>query len=335
MIRIAVLGASGYAARELLRLMLAHPEVEITALASRQEGEPHIGDVHPSLRGRLDLRLENLSAEQIAERADCAFSCLPHAASAEAIMPLLAAGCRVVDLSADYRLNDPAVYAKWYDHKHPDPLRLKETVYGLPELYRDQIRDAQLVANPGCYPTSAILPLARLLQHRTISPDGIIIDSKSGVSGGGRTPKPNFHFPEANENFSAYGVGVHRHTPEIDQVLTDAGGGATNVIFTPHLVPMDRGILTTAYATPLGDVDGGAVMSLLRERYANEPFVRIVEGLPTTKDVVGTNFCDITARMVRGRIVTISVIDNLIKGAAGAAVQNFNLMYGFAETTAL
>jgi N-acetyl-gamma-glutamyl-phosphate reductase len=335
MIRIAVLGASGYAARELLRLMLAHPEVEITALASRQEGEPHIGDVHPSLRGRLDLKLENLTADQIAKRADCAFSCLPHAASAEAIMPLLAAGCRVVDLSADYRLDDAAVYSKWYDHTHPDPARLAETVYGLPEVYRERIRSAKLVANPGCYPTSAILPLAPLLAARLISPDGIIIDSKSGVSGGGRTPKPNFHFPEANENFSAYGVGVHRHTPEIDQVLTDAGGGATNVIFTPHLVPMDRGILTTTYSAPASGIDAAGVMRALRERYANEPFVRVVDGLPATKDVVGTNYCDITARLVRGRILTISVIDNLIKGAAGAAVQNFNLMYGFAETTAL
>jgi N-acetyl-gamma-glutamyl-phosphate reductase len=335
MIRIAVLGASGYAARELLRLMLAHPEAEITALASRQEGEPHIADVHPSLRGRLDLRLENLSADQIASRADCAFSCLPHAASADAVVPLLAAGCRVVDLSADYRLNDAEIYAKWYDHKHPDPARLAETVYGLPELYRERIRRARLVANPGCYPTSAILPLAPLLAAKLISPDGIIIDSKSGVSGGGRTPKPIFHFPEANENFSAYGVGVHRHTPEIDQVLSDAAGAATNVIFTPHLVPMDRGILTTAYSLPAPGVDQAGVMRALRERYAEEPFVRVVEGLPATKDVVGTNFCDITARVVRGRVLTISVIDNLVKGAAGAAVQNFNLMYGLDETTGL
>jgi N-acetyl-gamma-glutamyl-phosphate reductase len=335
MIRIAVLGASGYAARELLRLMLGHPQVKITALASRQEGEPHIGDVHPSLRGRLDLRLENLTAEQIAKRADCAFSCLPHAASAEAVMPLLAAGCRVVDLSADYRLNDAAVYAKWYDHAHPDPARLAETVYGLPELYRERIRGAKLVANPGCYPTSAILPLAPLLAARLIAPDGIIIDSKSGVSGGGRKPKPNFHFPEANENFSAYGVGTHRHTPEIDQVLSDSGGGTTNVIFTPHLTPMDRGILTTAYSVPTPGVDAAAVMTHLRQHYAREPFVRVVDGLPTVKDATGTNYCDITARLVRGRIITISVIDNLIKGAAGAAVQNFNLMYGFDETTAL
>jgi N-acetyl-gamma-glutamyl-phosphate reductase len=335
MIRVAVLGASGYAARELLRLLLAHPGAKITALASRQEGEPHIGDVHPSLRGRLDLRLENLSPQQIAERAECAFSCLPHAASAEAVMPLLAAGCRVVDLSADYRLDDPAVYAKWYDHTHPDPTRLAETVYGLPELFRHRIGQASLVANPGCYPTSAILPLAPLLREGLISPHDIIIDSKSGVSGAGRTPKANLHFPEANENFSAYGVGSHRHTPEIDQILTGCGAGSTNVIFTPHLVPMDRGILTTAYATPVSGVGGDTLLSMLREFYEEEPFVRVVNGLPTTKDVVGTNYCDITARLVRGRLVTISVIDNLVKGAAGAAVQNFNLMYDFPESTAL
>jgi N-acetyl-gamma-glutamyl-phosphate reductase len=335
MIRVAVLGASGYAARELLRLLLGHPDAKITALASRQEGEPHIGDVHPSLRGRLDLRLENLSPQQIAERADCAFSCLPHAASAEVVMPLLAAGCRVVDLSADYRLDDPAIYAKWYDHTHPDPARLAETVYGLPEFYRERIRSAKLVANPGCYPTSAILPLAPLLRAKLISPDGIIVDSKSGISGGGRNPKPQFHFPEANENFSAYGVGTHRHTPEIDQVLSDVGGAAINVIFTPHLVPMDRGILTTAYSTPAPGVDAAAVMKALRECYAGEPFVRVVDGLPGAKDVAGTNYCDLTARLVRGRIITISVLDNLVKGAAGAAVQNFNLMYGLPETTAL
>lgn len=335
MIRVAVLGASGYAARELLKLLLAHPETKLTALASRQEGEPHIGDVHPVLRGRLDLRLENLAPAQIAERADCVFSCLPHAASAEAIVPLLAAGAKVVDLSADYRLNDAAVYAKWYDHQHPDPARLAETVYGLPEFYRERIRTAKLVANPGCYPTSAILPLAPLLRAKLISPEGLIVDSKSGVSGAGRTPKPNLHYPEANESFSAYGVGNHRHTPEIDQVLSDVGGAATNVIFTPHLVPMDRGILTTAYATPAAGVDAAAAMKTLRECYAGEPFVRVVDGLPTTKDVVGTNYCDIAARLVRGRLVTISVIDNLVKGAAGAAVQNFNLMYGQPETTAL
>jgi N-acetyl-gamma-glutamyl-phosphate reductase len=335
MVRIAVLGATGYAAKELIRLLLAHPHAQITALTTRQDDKPHLGDVHPSLRGRLDLRLENLDAAELSKRADCVFCCLPHAASAEVIKDLLPAGTRVVDLSADYRLNDPAVYKQWYDHDHPDPARMAETVYGLPELYRERIPKSQLVANPGCYPTSAILPLAPLLKAGLIKADGIIVDSKSGVSGAGRQPKAHLHFPEANENFSAYGVGNHRHTPEIDQVLSDFGGHATQVIFTPHLVPMDRGILTTAYATPTKPTDTATVLGELRKFYANEPFVRVVDGLPTTKDVVGTNCCDVTARVVRDRVLTISVIDNLVKGAAGAAVQNFNLMYGFDETTAL
>lgn len=335
MVRIAILGATGYSAKEAIRLLLAHPQAEITALTTRQDDQPHIGGVHPVLRGRLDLKLENLSAKEVVERADCVFCCLPHAASAEVIKDLLTAGTRVVDFSADYRLNDPATYKQWYDHDHPDPARMAETVYGLPELYRKRIPPAQLVANPGCYPTSAILALAPLLKAGLIAADGIIIDSKSGVSGAGRTPKANLHFPEANENFSAYGVGSHRHTPEIDQVLSDFGGAATEVIFTPHLVPMDRGILTTAYATPTKKVSAGDVLGVLKDFYADEPFVRVVDGLPSTKDVVGTNCCDLTARVVRGRVVTISVLDNLIKGAAGAAVQNFNLMYGFNETTAL
>ncbi|MCC6492857.1 MAG: N-acetyl-gamma-glutamyl-phosphate reductase [Pirellulales bacterium] len=335
MVRIAVLGATGYAARELIRLLLAHPQAQITALTTRSNDQPALGDVHPTLRGRLDLKVENLDATAISQRADCVFSALPHAASAEIIVELLAAGARVVDLSADYRLNDPAAYKKWYDHDHPDPSRLAETVYGLPELYRERIPGSQLVANPGCYPTSAILPLAPLLRERAILPAGIIIDSKSGVSGAGRTAKAHLHFPECNEAVSAYGVGSHRHTPEIDQVLSDFADVQTAVTFTPHLIPMDRGILSTSYATLSQDCDAAALLAILRRQYANEPFVRIVDGLPSTKDVVGTNYCDITVRVVHGRAVAVSVLDNLIKGAAGAAVQNFNLMYGFDETTAL
>ncbi|RIK88174.1 MAG: N-acetyl-gamma-glutamyl-phosphate reductase [Planctomycetota bacterium] len=334
-IRTAILGATGYAAKELIRLLLGHPHAEITVLTTRSTDVPWAGDVHPVFRGRLDLRLENLDAASIAARADCVFSCLPHAASAEAVVELLAAGLRVIDLSADYRLNDPAVYKKWYEHDHPDPTRLAETVYGLPELYRQAIPRAQLVANPGCYPTSAILPLAPLLRERAVLPAGIIIDSKSGVSGAGRTPKAHLHFPECNEAVSAYGVGSHRHTPEIDQVLSDFADVQTEVIFTPHLIPMDRGILTTAYATLSQDVDAAGLLAVLRRQYAHEPFVRVVDGLPSTKDVVGTNCCDMTVRVVRGRAVVVSAIDNLVKGAAGAAVQNFNLMYDLDETTAL
>jgi N-acetyl-gamma-glutamyl-phosphate reductase len=210
-----------------------------------------------------------------------------------------------------------------------------KTVYGLPELFREQIRGAQLVANPGCYPTAAILALAPLLKAGVISPRGIIIDAKSGITGAGRTPKPNFHFPEANENLTPYNVGKHRHTPEIDQILSTWAQVETNVVFTPHLIPMDRGELITAYADVSAGATGERLLETLRTFYKREPFVRIVDHLPGTKDVSHTNFCDVSSRVVGTKAVVVSVIDNLIKGASGAAVQNFNVMHGFPEAMAL
>jgi N-acetyl-gamma-glutamyl-phosphate reductase len=248
---------------------------------------------------------------------------------------LLAGKAKVIDLSADYRLKSPAVYEQWYNQKHTDPERLATAVYGLPELFREAIVPAPLIANPGCYPTSAILALAPLLKRGVIKAEGIIVDSKSGVSGAGRTPKLNFHFPECNESVSAYSVGRHRHTPEIEQVLSTASGLDIQLIFTPHLIPMDRGILSTTYSCPKQPIREEKLLETLREFYADEPFVRVVDHLPATKDTVGSNFCSITARVVRDRVVTISCLDNLIKGAAGAAVQNMNLMFGIPETTAL
>jgi len=335
MTRIAILGATGYTALELIKILLRHPGAEIVAVTSRQEGQPPIAMVHPSLTNRLDLPLEDLAPAEIAARAECIFSCLPHGASSAVVPALLDAGVRIVDFSADYRLNDAEVYNQWYGHKHTDPTRLGKVVYGLPELFRAEIPAARLVANPGCYPTSAILALAPLLKAGLIETADIIVDSKSGVSGGGRTPKLTFHYPECNESISAYNIGRHRHTPEIDQVLSTAAGKPVEVVFTPQLVPMDRGILTTAYARPVGAVSEEKLMQTLSEFYEDEPFVRVVEHLPGTKDCAFTNFCDITARVVRGRVMTISCIDNLIKGASGAAVQNFNLMFGYPEITAL
>lgn len=335
MTRVAILGATGYSALELIKLLLRHPHVEITTVTSRQEGTPHIAMVHPSLARRLDLVLEDLGPVAVAARADCVFSCLPHGVTSVLVPHLLDAAARVIDFSADYRLRDPEVYAEWYGQKHSDPGRLDQAVYGLPELFRDAIKPAKLIANPGCYPTGAILPLAPLLKAGVIEATDIIVDSKSGVSGAGRSPKLTTHFPECNESISAYNVGRHRHTPEIEQVLSTASGQSIQVIFTPHLVPMDRGILTTAYSRPRPGVTEDKVLETLREAYADEPFVRVVDHLPGTKDTTDTNFCDITARLVRHRVITISCLDNLVKGAAGAAVQNFNLMYGYAETTAL
>lgn len=335
MIRVAILGASGYSALELMKLLLRHPEAKITALTTRHPEPRPIAQVHPVLAGRLNLNLENLSSEEVADRADAVFCCLPHGASAAAVAKLLPAGKKVIDLSADYRLTDAAEYAKWYGLEHADPGRLSEAVYGLPELYGDMIAGAALVANPGCYPTSAILALAPLLRAGVVSRRGIIIDSKSGVSGGGREPKPTFHFPECNESVAAYGVGNHRHMPEIDQILSVAAGEPVRVVFTPHLIPMDRGILSTCYAEPTAEMTADDVIALLRQFYSEEPFVRVSDALPSTKHVSGTNFCDLTARVVRGRVVVISAIDNLIKGAAGQALQNFNLMHGIPETAAL
>jgi N-acetyl-gamma-glutamyl-phosphate reductase len=335
MIRVAILGASGYSALELIKILLRHPHATITALTTRQAEPRPVGEVHPSLAGQLDLRLENLAPAQVAERSDCVFCCLPHGASAAVIKEILPQGKKVIDLSADYRLNDPAEYRAWYGEEHPDGARMAETVYGLPELYRQRIKSAPLVANPGCYPTSAILALAPFLKSGAISRTGVIVDSKSGVSGAGREPKPHLHFPECNESVSAYGVGTHRHMPEIDQVLSDVAGESIRVVFTPHLIPMDRGILTTCYAQQTDDCDDQQLLTMLRSFYANEPFVRVSSSLPSTKHVAGTNFCDITVRSVRGRVVVISAIDNLVKGASGAAVQNFNLMFGFVEATAL
>lgn len=335
MTRVAILGATGYTALELAKLLLRHPHAEIVAVTSRNAGAP-IASVHPQLTNRLDLTLEDLSVAELAERAECIFSCLPHAASASTVGPLVDAGAKVVDFSADYRLRDVATYEAWYGGEHPDPSRVETTPYGLPEWFRAEIESATLVANPGCYPTSAILALAPLLKSGTISPAPLIVDSKSGVSGAGRNPKLGTHYPECNESISAYGVGKHRHTPEISQILGTIANCDPQVIFTPHLVPMNRGILTTAYSQPTDKhVTEADLMALLRDAYQDCPFVRVVEHLPHTRDVIHTNFLDVTVRIVHDHVLTVSCEDNLIKGASGAAVQNFNLMFGYPETTAL
>jgi N-acetyl-gamma-glutamyl-phosphate reductase len=334
-VRVGILGATGYAALELIKILLRHPDAQITALTSRQDGRPHLSEVHPVLSGRLDINLEQIEAVDLAATCDCVFSCLPHAASAAAVKPLLSQGLRVVDLSADYRLDELAVYEHWYDHQHPDPERLGQTVYGLPELFRESIPAAPLVANPGCYPTSAILALAPLLKGGHVDPVGLIVDSKSGVSGAGRNPSPVTHFVECHESVTAYSVGKHRHTPEINQVLSSQVEGSVEVVFTPHLIPMERGILTTAYARATTDLDSAGLLAELKSCYQDEPFVRVVDHPPATRFVKGTNYCDLTVHRVGDHVVVISCLDNLVKGAAGAAVQNMNLMFDVAETTAL
>jgi N-acetyl-gamma-glutamyl-phosphate reductase len=248
---------------------------------------------------------------------------------------LLRRGLRVIDLSADYRLRDPNVYAQWYGESHEDLAHLAQAVYGLPELYGEELPTAQLVANPGCYPQTAILGLAPLVAGKHIDLKSIIVDSKSGVSGAGRTPKLATHFPECNESVAAYNVGHHRHTPEIEQALSDVAEEPVEVIFTPHLIPMDRGIFSTIYANPVRPQSEAQLLELYRAYYANAPFVRLATELPATKHCYGTNFVDMTLRVVRGRIVVLVCEDNLVRGASGVAVQNFNRMYGYDEKSAL
>jgi N-acetyl-gamma-glutamyl-phosphate reductase len=336
MVKVAILGATGYTALELIKILLNHPHVEITALTTRQTGSPPIHTIHPSLYGRLDVRCEDLTPAEVAQRAEYVFCALPHVASMDAVPTLLDGGCKVIDLSADYRLRDPAVYEKWYGHAHTDSARLATTVYGLPELWAERIPGQQLIANPGCYTSTSILGLAPLLRGGFIKPKGIIIDAKSGVSGAGRTPKLGTLYAECNESFSAYAVGgKHRHQPEIEQVLSEVSGQEVEVLFTPHLVPMDRGILATMYGELTREVSEQELIAACREYYASKPFVRVVDHLPGTKDSAHTNFCDLTVRVGRGRAIVVSCLDNLIKGASGVAVQNFNLLAGFPETLGL
>ena len=335
MVRVGILGATGYTALELIKLLLRHPHAKVTVLTSRQEGRPHLSSVHPQLTGRLDLHLEDLAPEEVATESDCIFSCLPHAASAQAILKIRNAPVKVVDFSADYRLRDSSTYQHWYGHPHPEPERLGKVVYGLPELFAKEIAGQNLIANPGCYTSTSILALAPLIHSGHIEPTGIIIDAKSGVSGAGRTPKLTTLFSECNESLSAYSVGNHRHTPEIEQILSLATNRDVQALFTPHLVPMDRGILCTIYARPAKAATEDELLAELRQFYSGKPFIRVVTHLPATKDVAYTNYCDMTVRIVRGHVILLACLDNLIKGASGVAVQNFNLMHGFPETTGI
>ncbi|MDD2309324.1 MAG: N-acetyl-gamma-glutamyl-phosphate reductase [Desulfuromonadaceae bacterium] len=339
MLKIAIVGASGYTGLELIRILHRHPEVAVTCLTSEQSAGKRISEVFPTLRGRCDIVLENLEPVRVAEKADIIFTALPHKAAMEVVPTFLKLGKKIIDLSADYRLSDPAVYGEWY-MPHLNPENLKKAVYGLPEIRREMIKGAQLVANPGCYPTSIILALAPLLKYGLIDPSSIIADSASGATGAGRSAKVDSLYCEVNEGFRAYAIGgAHRHIPEIEQELSLLAGEPLKITFTPHLVPMDRGILSTVYASAEKTLSNETLATLYREFYAGEPFVRILPNgtLPSTAYVRGSNFCDIAATVDSrtGRIVLVSAIDNLVKGASGQAVQNMNLLCGFPETSGL
>ncbi|RJQ44676.1 MAG: N-acetyl-gamma-glutamyl-phosphate reductase [Nitrospiraceae bacterium] len=341
LLEVAILGGSGYTGSELLRLLLSHPHVKVTAVTSERSSGTPVADLFLHLRN-TDLRFEPLDLRALAKKADLFFLCLPHKTSQETAAFLFNAGKKIIDLSADYRIKDPKVYREWYNTPHLFHSLLKKAVYGLPEVYREQIRKASIIANPGCYPMSAILGLAPIIRKNFVDPNTIIIDSKSGTSGAGRSPSQPFMFCEVNESVKAYAVTSHRHTPEIEQELRSISRKKVNIVFTPHLMPMDRGILSTIYIRTSKKIDLQKVQNLYQDFYRDKPFVRVLgNGIyPATKAVKGSNFCDISVflnkRSSQGQtLIIVSAIDNLLKGASGTAVQNMNIMYGFDETAGL
>jgi N-acetyl-gamma-glutamyl-phosphate reductase len=337
MIRVGVIGATGYAGAELIRILCGHPEVEITCITSRQYAGQRFDAIYPSMKGWVDLVCETYSAEKMAAAADIVYTALPHQLPMGIVPRLLQSGLKVIDLSADFRFRDVKAYEGHYQ-PHTAPDLAAEAVYGLSEIYTEQIAQARLIGNPGCYPTSVLLPLIPLIQADLIETDAIIADAKSGVSGAGRGATLTTHYCQVNESFKAYKVGGHRHTPEIEAVLTEQAGHPVGLTFVPHLVPMSRGMATTIYTRIRDGVGGEDIDSCWRDFYKDRPFVRCIDhGAPDSLNVKGTNCCDIGFYLdgPKRRLILMSVIDNLVKGAAGQAVQNMNLMAGLDETAGL
>jgi N-acetyl-gamma-glutamyl-phosphate reductase len=338
-ISVGIVGASGFTGAELLRLCAQHPDLDVRVATGDSQAGQRVGDLYPSLAGGYpDLVLDTYAADAC-DGLDLVFLGLPHGASQKVAPDLDGRVGRIVDLAADFRLRDPALYPQWYGEPHTHPELLGSFAYGLPELFRQDIARATRVAAPGCYVTTAVLALAPLLRAGLIEPTGIVVDAASGVSGAGRPPKPATTFCTVDENLTAYGLLDHRHTPEIEQGLTDAAGTDVQVLFTPHLAPMSRGILATCYARPVpgAAVTTGGLTDLLRATWADEPFVTVVDGSPSTKATLGSNSVHVTALADErtGWVVALAALDNLVKGASGQAVQCANLMLGLAEDTGL
>lgn len=336
--RVGVIGATGYTGVELLRLLLLHPKVEVTVLTSQKYAEVEIDQVFPSLTSRLQVKCEELNVDHISQKVDFIFTAVPHKTAMETVPLFYQKGKRVVDLSADFRFKDAGIYEQWYQ-KHTSADLLPESVYGLPELHREKIRNAKIVGNPGCYPTGALIGLIPLIKNEMISYENIVIDAKSGVSGAGRDVVLGSLFCEVNEGVKAYKIFDHRHLPEIEQELSEMAQKKVVVTFVPHLIPMDRGILTTLYIHLNKRVKTEDVLNTFQEYYRGEPFIRIYPKgkVPNTKDVRGSNYCDIGVNVSESdsRAVIITAIDNLVKGASGEAVQNMNIMLGYPETMGL
>ena len=337
-IKVSVIGASGYGGAETVRLLATHPHVRLVHVTAETQKGAAMSSLYPNLRGFVDQVMIEADLERIASDSDVSIVSLPSGMAMHLVPALLKQGNKVIDVAADFRLKQAELYPQWYKLTHTAPEYLGEAVYGLPELHRDAIVRARLVANPGCYPAASLLALAPLLRAGKVRPQGIVIDAKSGVSGAGRGGGGGFGFSEANENVKAYSVVGHNHTAEIEQELSGVAGRAVQVVFTPHLIPMTRGILVTAYAPLATDLSDADAIGLYREAYDREPFVRVLESaMPETKATLGSNFCDVAVKVNRraGMAIAIAAIDNLGKGAAGQAVQNMNLMCGLPEETGL
>jgi N-acetyl-gamma-glutamyl-phosphate reductase len=334
MIRVAIIGAGGYTGVESIEILLRHPEAKLTYLTALPEECGHVADIYGQLRGRCDMMIEPLDLVKLAKLADVALCCLPHKVSMSYIPKLLNAGVKVVDFSADYRIKDLALYEKYYE-PHTDKENLAHAVYGLPELFRAKIKGAKLVANPGCYPTGASLALAPLLKNNLIKTSGIVVSSVTGVSGGGKKPSAGFHFPYMNENIYPYGVGVHRHMPEIEQVASEVAGKPVELLFQPHVGPFDRGILSSVYCDPIAPISPETLKKTYQDFYKGEQFVQVFSAPPAVKNVAKSNYVHIFPTCAKGKVIVFSVIDNLIKGASGQAIQNMNILFGLDETLGL
>ncbi|MFH1457862.1 MAG: N-acetyl-gamma-glutamyl-phosphate reductase [Candidatus Omnitrophota bacterium] len=346
MINAGIVGATGYAGEETLEILLRHPDVRITHISAKIDKPKKIAEIFPRFKGRIELFCQYPHVKDIVAKCDVVFLALPHTVSMGIAPLLLQHGKKVIDLSADYRLKDAKIYKKYYGVPQKDKRYLSEAVYGLPEIYRAKIKNARLIANPGCYPTVSLLALAPLVALGLANSDSIIVDAKSGVTGAGRKIAENFLFSEVNEDFKAYKVECHQHAPEINQELSKWAGKKVNVTFVPHLLPLNRGILTTIYVTKIKNPmvrlrspksKNQKLVELYKKFYKKEPFIRIRDegDFPRLKDVVKTNFCDIGIKESTNATIIIAAIDNLIKGAAGQAVQNMNIMYKWPEQTAL
>ncbi len=335
MIKVAIIGASGYTGSESIRIILQHSEAKLTYLTALPQECGAVEDVFPQFKGRCNLQIEPLDLGKLSNLADVVLCCLPHKVSMGFVPKLLGTGLKVIDFSADYRLKDVAVYEQFYQVKHTDTANLAKAVFGLPEFFRQQIKGADLVANPGCYPTGALLAIAPLLEKGIVETDSIIVNAVTGISGAGRNPSSKFHFPNMNENLFAYGIGSHRHMPEMEQIAGEIAGSPVKILFQPHAGSFDRGILSTIYCQPKGKVSAEQLIGLYNDFYAEEPFVQICESAPAVKDVAGTNYCHIFATCVKGKVVVFSAIDNLVKGASGQAIQNMNIIFGLDETLGL